>query len=360
MKSIKEYIFKKGAYTRTPVNGNFELTARCNFNCKMCYIHTSAQEAEKCGKELSSDEWIALGKKAVEKGTVYILLTGGEPLLRNDFCHIYSSLVQMGLMVSINTNGSLINDEIIECFRTYRPERVNITVYGACDKTYYEVCGCKNGWQTVSRNIDKLLAAGVLITINTTFTKLNVNEMKDIVAFAKERNIPIRMSGHLFESVRGGNADYSINLSPQEQGVACAEFDKMTLDADTFMRRVNNVKASVNRELKYEIQDESKASQCMAGKSSFWISWDGKMLPCGMLYLHTQDVRTIGFSAAWKNTVDECEKIFLPKECTFCKYRPICSSCAAIFECSSGSSDKLDDNICIKTRTYADRFLKEN
>ena len=100
------FIHAKGARLGLPIAGNFELTSRCNFQCKMCYVH------DQKNVDLSAEEWISIGKSAVDQGMVFLLLTGGEPFLRPDFCEIYEALYKMGLLISINTNGSLIDDSM--------------------------------------------------------------------------------------------------------------------------------------------------------------------------------------------------------------------------------------------------------
>ena len=87
--SIKEYVFRRGTIEHIPVSGTFELTPRCNLNCKMCYIHMSEKEQCAAGKELTTKQWIDIGEQAVSQGMVYLLLTGGEPLIRPDFSEIY-------------------------------------------------------------------------------------------------------------------------------------------------------------------------------------------------------------------------------------------------------------------------------
>ena len=129
--SIKRYVYRKGAAKKVPVSGTFELTPRCNFNCKMCYIHLTEEEQRKKGEELTAAQWINIGKEATDQGMLYLLLTGGEPTLRPDFCEIYTELVKMGLFVSINTNASLVNSKILDCFIKYKPEKINITLYGS-------------------------------------------------------------------------------------------------------------------------------------------------------------------------------------------------------------------------------------
>ena len=98
------YLHEKGLQEGRPVSGTFELTQRCNFGCEMCYVHDCKQKTD----PLSAEDWLSLAQQAKDAGTVFLLLTGGEPLLRDDFEYIYRSLAKMGFLISINTNGSLL------------------------------------------------------------------------------------------------------------------------------------------------------------------------------------------------------------------------------------------------------------
>ena len=107
---LSSYLNKKGVALGLPINGNFELTARCNFDCKMCYVHLQNNPGALAEKELSADQWLSLASDARDAGMMFLLLTGGEPFLRPDFGQIYQELVKMGIMVSINTNASMYNE----------------------------------------------------------------------------------------------------------------------------------------------------------------------------------------------------------------------------------------------------------
>ena len=84
------YLHTKANAAGVPASATFELTSRCNFNCKMCYVHSQSSALCK-SQEKSAEWWINLGKKAAEQGVVFLLLTGGEPLLREDFKEIYTA-----------------------------------------------------------------------------------------------------------------------------------------------------------------------------------------------------------------------------------------------------------------------------
>lgn len=357
-KSVKKYVFQKGAAGGIPVSGTFELTPRCNFNCRMCYIHMSEKEQRSAGRELTAEEWIALGRQAVKEGMVYLLLTGGEPLLRPDFFEIYTALIQMGLMITINTNGSLIDEKAIACFKKYPPERVNITLYGASDDTYGRLCGCPNGYQRAVKGILGLKRAGIRVNLNTTYTKLNLPDMEKIVSFAKREEISIRMAGFVFPPTRSGHEETKVNLTAEEMGKAAARFDALTLEKEKIAGQRRALKACLEGISPEEKKSGSRISSCMAGRGAFWISWDGKMYPCGMLSGYTADVCGMGFAKSWQSMKEQAKTILLPEECMACSYQKCCPSCAAVSATVNNQTDAVVEALCIRTKTYVNHFLK--
>ena len=82
---LSTYLHTKGRKLGLPIAGNFELTARCNFNCPMCYVHMTQEQVDAAGRELTAREWLGIARAARDRGMVFALLTGGEPLIRRDF-----------------------------------------------------------------------------------------------------------------------------------------------------------------------------------------------------------------------------------------------------------------------------------
>ena len=142
-------LFAKATQTGTPLSGTFELTSRCTLDCKMCYIHKKQQDAEILEKEKPTKWWLDLAKKAQESGMLLLLLTGGEPMLREDFDEIYLTCKKMGLLVTINTNATLIDEKKIQLFKENPPQRVNITLYGTSRETYGNLCGVPQAYDKV-------------------------------------------------------------------------------------------------------------------------------------------------------------------------------------------------------------------
>ena len=111
---ISTYLHAKGRQQGLPIAGNFELTARCNFNCPMCYVHLSESDVQAAGRELTAAQWLQIAKDARDRGMMFVLLTGGEPFVRKDFFKILHGMQDLGLFVSINSNGSMLSGKIRE------------------------------------------------------------------------------------------------------------------------------------------------------------------------------------------------------------------------------------------------------
>lgn len=159
-------LFARADMLGVPLSGTFELTPRCNFRCKMCYIHRAEHDAAARAAERSAAQWLALAEQCCREGTLMLLLTGGEPLLRPDFREIYTGCKRMGLVLSVNTNASLIDDDMVELFAANPPRRINITLYGASPETYGALCGSREAYARVVRAILNLQSAGVIVKLN--------------------------------------------------------------------------------------------------------------------------------------------------------------------------------------------------
>lgn len=110
--NILKFLTQKAKIQRIPMTVNFELLPVCNLNCKMCYIRSSWDDVNKNGGLHSIDDWLDIAKQAKEAGTLCILLTGGEVFLYPDFKKLYIELHKMGFIITINTNASLIDENV--------------------------------------------------------------------------------------------------------------------------------------------------------------------------------------------------------------------------------------------------------
>lgn len=166
-------LLEKCKKSETPFSCSFELTPLCNFRCNMRYVRLSPQQAAVRGSELTTDQWLNVGKKAKELGTVTLEITGGEALTRHDFPTLYEAFADMGFLIVLRTNGYLLTSKTLALLKRKKPYKIVITLYGASDSTYEKVCKVTDGFTVVSQNILALKEAGLDVHLTTTITKEN-------------------------------------------------------------------------------------------------------------------------------------------------------------------------------------------
>lgn len=117
-------IWEQAKEKRVLLSMVMDLTARCNNDCVHCYINRAAHDQKAMEKELSIDEIKSITAQAVDLGVLWILLSGGEPLLRPDFPEIYTHLKKQGIFVSVFTNASLVTDSHIRLFKNIHQDKL--------------------------------------------------------------------------------------------------------------------------------------------------------------------------------------------------------------------------------------------
>ncbi|MBQ7857633.1 MAG: radical SAM protein [Oscillospiraceae bacterium] len=361
---VRKYFYLKAARDRRPIGGTFELTPCCNMNCAMCYIRTTEGEMRKMGQLLTAAQWIDLGKQCVEQGMLFLLLTGGEPFLRKDFREIYTGLKKLGLVITINSNATLIDEQTVAWLREDAPAKVNVTLYGASNATYHRLCGHPTGYDAAVRGIELLQSAGILVGINASVTQYNLSDLPAIAAFGKERGLEVATATYMFPPVRkaGDRSEYpAVRLTAEESGIARARAEMLTFPHEELEYRLRCAHTGClemwDGEDCQRVADEKMG--CMAGKASFWVTWDGTMTPCGMMNAPKTQPLTDGFYPAWQELTAMTEKLYLPPECGSCKKRQFCMICGALSTAETGRSDGKPEYLCRQTQSYLEEMESE-
>ena len=348
---LATYLHSKGRRLGLPIAGNFELTARCNFNCPMCYVHMSEEQVKTSGKELTAEQWLKLARDARDKGMVFVLLTGGEPLVRKDFFEIYNGMKEMGLLMSVNSNGSMLKGEILEKFLQDPPHRFNISLYGGSNATYEKMCG-RPVYDQVKANIRALRSAGVDVSLNLSITPYNKEDLAQIYADAVELNVNVRASSYMYPPVRINGEQFGSGkrLSAAEAACCSVMWDKLRFNEEEFTIRAQNTMKLINEHKDGCPVEIGEGVTCRAGSSSFWVTWDGKMLPCGMMTKPVVYPLETGFDAAWEQLRAATKEIRMPSQCISCDHKELCGVCAAVCFTETGRFDGVPDYVCEKTR----------
>ncbi len=352
---LNRYLHNKARLKGVPLAGNFELTPCCNLHCRMCYVRKSHSFVQENGGLLPAETWLEWGKTAADKGMLFLLLTGGEPLTHPQFKEIYTGLKKLGLMISVNTNGTLIDDDMVEFLAADAPSRVNISLYGSSGETYERLCGDASAYEKACRAIRALCEKGINVKINFSATPANAGDLADIYAFAESCGARIQASGYMFPAIRRGHEFASDErFSPEQAGLLTVQYDRLRYTEEQFTAKATAMAQDIfvpddDREC---MDQPDEHVSCRAGRSSFWVTWDGKMTPCGMMTKPQADLRSIGFEAAWEETRKSAELLYLPPKCVACPARVVCPVCAAACLAETGSFTTPPPYLCEMTAAY--------
>ena len=358
---VTEYLFRKATRQRIPLGGTFELTPVCNMDCRMCYVKMSRQQQEAIRPLMTAGEWLHLAEEAKNQGMLYLLLTGGEPFSRPDFREIMTGLHDMGLVLTINSNGTLITEKTMEWLVQVPPVRINITLYGASDATYERLCGNPKGFTQVTKAIRMLRDAGIAVKINCSLTPYNADDLEKIIDFSRREELVVQATAYMFPPVRRDASKVGQNdrFAPEEAAYYAAKIEKLLGGSEQFLKRAETLDfGSIPSDDDMCPDAEGDGILCRAGKSNFWVTWDGKMLPCGMLPDEGVDLSTTGFAEAWKQITENVSAIRLPAKCRSCSLKERCRVCAAMAVTETGHYDQVPEYRCRMAQEYQNAFLK--
>jgi MoaA/NifB/PqqE/SkfB family radical SAM enzyme len=341
------------AKLHVPLSATFELTARCNLKCKMCYVSMDQAQIDKQGSELTKDQWLDIARKTIDAGTLYLLLTGGEPLIRHDFAEIYTELCQMGFIITLNTNATLMSDEYFDLFSKYPPTAVAVTLYGSNPETYEKVCGSAEGFEQTIRGLEMFSKISTNIEVRTTFIKDNMHELDEVRAIANRYTKRFAINYLVFGSTRVETCDaaqyrmtpeesLAIDLANQIYYTTLDQSDKEPVDPEV---QAYFESLSPDRDFGFKMHPE--VITCLATKSMYWISWDGKMLPCGTFDSPYTLPLQEGFTEAWNRLPGLFMDIRHPKECYDCELADgQCPNCPGYMQADTGDFEVLSEWFC--------------
>lgn len=350
---ISRHLHSRAAKAGIPLSGTFELTPCCNLSCKMCYVRKPRTEVEAEGGLMSADEWIALAEKCREKGMLYLLLTGGEPLTHPEFRRIYTAVKRLGFVVSINTNGTLIDDDMVQFLAADPPARVNMSLYGANRETYESLCGVPEAFDRVLNAVKAMRREGIRVKINYSVTQYNCADLTGILAIVEENDCNVQIASYMFPPLRRDGTKIGENdrLTAQEDAQFTVISEKMRFSDEKFKARC---KARVERSggtVDDECMDApTEHIRCRAGTTAFWVDWNGDVSLCGMIPLPSANIRQTDFDNAWQKVREDTARILMPPKCTACADREVCSVCAASCYCETGGFEQAPEYLCQRTR----------
>lgn len=351
-----KHIWQKAWENGIPLMGTFELTPRCNLDCKMCYVRLDKSQMKQ--NELTTNQWISIIEKACDEGMMFATLTGGECFLHPGFKQIYEYLQSRGIFVSIFTNGTLFNKEIVDWLIDKPPRMIQISVYGSSTEEYEIITGGGDAFYKVDEAINLIKESGILFTLAITVSRQLTFFFNNILEYCKSKE-PLRcdVGMHLIEAREETNRKYD-NYSPsldQQIDVFKIRFKSDGQELiqysceDELFEKNNILKNNIS---KCDNINIIKGIDCKAGRNSFSISWEGRMLACNTFPFAESYPLIDGFLNAW-HYINKCSSEYImPVECLNCAYKKVCPHCPAVHWLGAGEGH-CNLRICKESKRYA-------
>jgi MoaA/NifB/PqqE/SkfB family radical SAM enzyme len=289
----------------------WEITRRCELKCRHC--RGAARDCDYAG-EFSTEECFKTIDALAAFSKPMIILTGGEPLMREDIFVVARHASEKGCRVVLATCGHLLTPEIAAKLRASGVMAISVSLDAATAEAHDAFRGIPGAYEKTLAGINLLKNAGIPFQINTTVSKLNVDELPQLLATALKLGAATVDFFFLVPTGRGSEiADLA--LSPEERDRAlewiadqaktasvrvkttCAPQYKRFINEDG--QRSEGLKSNVGAEnSKLETRNSHRETPfrgCMGGRGFVFISHTGVLQTCGFLDLPCGDLRAANF-----------------------------------------------------------------
>lgn len=325
----------RAAAARVPLSGSIAMTHRCNLRCVHCYLGDERSPGS-AARERDTAFWLSVVDQIAEAGCLNLLITGGEPFLRGDFAEVYTRAKKRGMLVTVFTNGTRLDDGLVRLFTDLPPWLVEISLYGASRETFDRVTTVPGAWERCISGVDALLGAGIRVALKTVILQGNRHEVAQMRRMAEERGASFRVDPAIFPRLDGDQAPLGLRL-PAFEAVAI-EMDgrgKVRSTAEAW-ERTRTIPAS------------DKLYTCAAGQTAFHVEPNGTLHPCMMVSGYGFDLGGGSFREGWEVALAGFHEIEAPPgyECNSCERRSLCGLCPAQAALETGSPHRKSGYYC--------------
>src|SRR6202451_3551534 len=210
-------LHQRQAGERVPMQVSIEVTRRCPLECLHCYNNLPMGDDEARSREMTTEEHFKMLDELVEMGCFWLLYTGGEIFARKDFLEIYTYAKQKGFLITLFTNGTLINEKIADYLVEWPPFAIEITLYGRTRETYEALTMIPGSYDRCLRGIRLLKERGLPLTLKTVATSINKHEVVALRRFAGEEvGVGFKTDGQINPRIDCSQSPLAVRLTPEE------------------------------------------------------------------------------------------------------------------------------------------------
>jgi len=334
-------LHRRQAGERVPLQVSIEVTRRCPLECLHCYNNLPMGDMDAKRREMTKEEHFRVLDELVEMGCFWILYTGGEIFARKDFLEIYTYAKKKGFLITLFTNGTIINEQIADYLAEWPPFAIEITLYGRTRETYEALTAIPGSYDRCLRGIRLLKERGLPLKLKTVATSINKHEVMAMQQFAEEElGVEFKVDGQINPRIDCSQSPLAVRLTPEEAVALdlCAP-KRVTEYRKLVMAGLENPPALSQIDTTYS---------CGGGMNSFAINAYGEIGICVISQQETFGIRGAGVRAVWEESLLQLRnrKRRTVTKCVECRIQSLCGMCPANGELENGDRESPVAFLC--------------
>jgi len=314
---------------------SWNVTRRCNLLCRHCYLpaqvagnHSGSEHPQ----ELSTEEALrVIDQIARVNPEVMLILSGGEPLLREDIFGLAEYASGKGMMVVLGSNGRLIDEQVAFNLKQRGVSGVSISLDSLDPNVHDRIRSLEGAWESAVKAVRICRNNGLAVQINSTITQNNYMEISGLARFSQTLGAKVFSP---FFLVCTGRGERLAEISREQQEQILSSIVELQSELEGVMIRTRC--APTFRRLLYQRNPSSPllrmdSGRCLAGLHYCRITPEGDVTPCPYMPLSLGNIREKNFEDLWKDSdvFVSLRKPSLKGKCKWCEFRLICGGCRA-------------------------------
>ena len=322
---------KRNKIVRLPLNGEIDLTYRCNNNCLHCWLIES-QSSNLINSELSFDEIRKIVLEARSMGCRTWCISGGEPMLRPDFADLFDFITSKSKRYTLNSNGTLITPKIANLMK--RVGSKMIALYGATPETHDFITQNPGSFESTIRGISYLKEANAGFIVQLIIMKDNFHEYQKMIDLAESLGSHYRISSYWLYCSASFSKDRNDSIKKQRLSSEQILTIEPAIPPYSLFKEQPDYSMLESKFCNAPIDDSRLFHSCIKKRTTFHIDPYGQFTFCSFVKDPELmfDLKNSSFAEAWDKFLPEIsQKTYdlteYRNKCGRCKLRPYCDWC---------------------------------
>jgi AdoMet-dependent heme synthase len=370
----------------------WEVTKGCNLRCIHCRATATQLSAP---TDLSTQTGLDIIDQIAAFANPILVLSGGEPLFRNDIFQLARHATERGLRVALATNGTMVTKDVARCITEAGVRRVSISLDGVDSRTHDAFRGIPGAFDASVQGLRNLRALGMSVQINMTIARHNAHQLPQVLDLARALGadalhtfllVPVgcgvditadqmvapeeyeRMLHWFYDRSLEGSIELKATCAPHyfrvvrqrralehpsARAAEQAHLEETAPGTNRIGATEMMMPGSTGMEIKPSMQPPQQSAPsahpggmnamtkgCLAGTGVCFVSHEGEVYPCGYLPVVAGDLKKQSFAEIWRDA-----EVFrqlrrtdnLEGKCGCCEFRNVCMGCRARAYAATGN-----------------------